>query len=245
MLILPAIDLRGGRCVRLRQGDYQRETVFDEDPAAVARRFEAAGARWLHVVDLDGAREGEPQNLHAVARIVQAVSMAVELGGGIRTTEAARRVLDLGLARVIVGTRAVREPDWLAEVGRARPGRVALGLDARGGDVAVEGWQQGTGRSVPDVLADAEDLPLAAIIYTDIAKDGMMAGPNVEATADLARRTRLPVIASGGVTTAEDVERLAATGVIHGAVIGRALYEGTLTLEEAIAAAGGQDESED
>jgi phosphoribosylformimino-5-aminoimidazole carboxamide ribotide isomerase len=244
MLILPAIDLRGGRCVRLRQGDYDRETVFDEDPVGVARRFEAAGARRLHVVDLDGAREGEPQNLDAVARVAAAVGMQVELGGGIRTTETAARVLETGVARVIVGTRAVREPAWLAEVAGAWPGRVALGLDARGGDVAVEGWQQGTGRSVPDVLAEAEGLPLAAIVYTDIAKDGMMAGPAVEATADLARRTTLPVIASGGVTTAEDVERLAATGVIHGAIIGRALYEGTLTVEDAIAAAGEQTEHE-
>jgi phosphoribosylformimino-5-aminoimidazole carboxamide ribotide isomerase len=239
MLILPAIDLRGGRCVRLQQGDYDRETVFDDDPVAVARRFQQAGARWLHMVDLDGAREGRPQNLDTVAEVVRSVGMQVELGGGIRTTETADRVLGTGVARVIVGTRAVREPEWLAEVAHAHPGRVALGLDARGGEVAVEGWQRGTGRSVADVLAEAEDLPLAAIVYTDIAKDGMMAGPAVEATADLARRTGLPVIASGGVTTAEDVERLAATGVLHGAIVGRALYEGTLTVEEAIAAAGG------
>jgi len=244
MLILPAIDLRGGRCVRLEQGDYARETVFDEDPVGVALRFQEAGARWLHMVDLDGAREGSPQNLDAVARVVRAVRMQVELGGGIRTTETVGRVLETGLARVIVGTRAVREPKWLAEVARAYPGRVALGLDARGGDVAVEGWREGTGRNVADVLADADGLPLAAMVYTDIARDGMMAGPAVEATADLARRTPLPVIASGGVTTAEDVVRLAATGVIHGAIIGRALYEGTLTVADAIAAAGDQTETE-
>lgn len=244
MLILPAIDLRGGRCVRLEQGDYARETVFDEDPVGVALRFQEAGARWLHMVDLDGAREGSPQNLDAVARVVRAVRMQVELGGGIRTTETVGRVLETGLARVIVGTRAVRQPKWLAEVARAYPGRVALGLDARGGDVAVEGWREGTGRNVADVLADADGLPLAAMVYTDIARDGMMAGPAVEATADLARRTPLPVIASGGVTTAEDVVRLAATGVIHGAIIGRALYEGTLTVADAIAAAGDQTETE-
>jgi phosphoribosylformimino-5-aminoimidazole carboxamide ribotide isomerase len=245
MLILPAIDLRGGRCVRLEQGDYGRETVFADDPVAVARRFKAAGARWLHVVDLDGAREGEPQNLDAVARIAASVGVQVELGGGIRTTETARRALDLGVARVIVGTRAVREPAWLAEVAGALPGRVALGLDARRGDVAVEGWQKATGRTAADVAAAAASVPLAAIIYTDIAKDGMMAGPNVEATADLARRTVMPVIASGGVTTAEDVEQLAATGVIRGAIIGRALYEGTITVEEAIATAGTQDEMQE
>ena len=240
MLILPAIDLRGGRCVRLEQGDYARETVFDEDPVAVARGFEAAGARWLHVVDLDGAREGEPRNLDAVARIVEAVGLKVELGGGIRDSRTVQKALGLGLARVIVGTRAVREPAWLAEIARAHPGRVVLGLDARRGDVAVEGWKTGTGRSVADMLEAAKGLPLAAIIYTDIARDGMMSGPNAEATADLARRTDVPVIASGGVTTVDDVKRLRATGVIHGAIIGRALYEGTLTVEEAIEAAGDQ-----
>jgi len=240
MLILPAIDLRAGRCVRLEQGDYSRETVFDADPPAVARRFEAAGARWLHVVDLDGAREGAPRNLDAVARLVQAVGLKVELGGGIREGRTVEEVLGLGVARVIVGTRAVREPEWLAETARAHPGRLALGLDARGGNVAVEGWQTGTGWTVGEVLETVNDLPLAAIIYTDIARDGMMSGPNVEATAVLARQTAVPVIASGGVTRVEDVRRLRATGVVHGAIIGRALYEGTLTVEEAIEAAGDQ-----
>jgi len=242
MLILPAIDLRAGRCVRLEQGDYARETVFEADPAAVARRFEAAGARWLHVVDLDGAREGAPRNLDGVARILETVGLKVELGGGIRDSGTVEEALGLGLVRVIVGTRAVREPEWLAEIARAHPGRVALGLDARRGDVAVEGWQTGTGRSVGEVLEAVRSLPLAAIIYTDIAQDGMMSGPNTQATADLARQSALPVIASGGVTTVEDVRRLRATGVIHGAIIGRALYEGTLTVEEAIEAAGDQAE---
>jgi len=244
MLILPAIDLRGGACVRLEQGDYDRETVFDADPLEVARRFEAAGARWLHMVDLDGARDGEPVNLDAVARVAGAVGMQVELGGGIRTNDTVRRVLDLGVGRVIVGTRAVREPEWLAEVARAHPGRVALGLDARRGDVAVEGWRQGTGRRAADLAAAAEALPLAAIIYTDIARDGMMGGPNVEATADLARRVGVPVIASGGVTTADDVARLRGTGVVHGAIVGRALYEGAITVADAIAAAGEQTETD-
>jgi len=238
MLILPAIDLRGGRCVRLRQGDYSRETVFDEDPVAVARRFEDAGAVWLHMVDLDGAREGEPRNLDKVAAVVEAVGMNVELGGGIRTDEAVETVLGLGLARVIVGTRAVREPAWLAEVATRLPGRVALGLDARSGHIAVEGWQGETRRTAADVLVQAEKLPLAAIIYTDIAKDGMMLGPNVKATTQLAKVSPFPVIASGGVTTAEDVRRLKAPGTIHGVIIGRALYEGTIDLKEAIAIAG-------
>jgi len=237
MLILPAIDLRGGRCVRLRQGRYDDETVFDEDPVAVARRFEAAGAEWLHVVDLDGARAGRSENLDTVRRIVRAVGTPVEAGGGIRTTGAAGDILEMGVARVIVGTRAIREPEWLRALAAKFPARVALGLDARGGLVAVEGWENPTVRTAADVLADIGGLALAAIIYTDIARDGMMAGPNVEATAEVVKATRLPVIASGGVTTVEDVKRLKAVGVA-GAIIGRALYEGRIRLEAALAAAG-------
>ena len=236
MIILPAIDLIGGRCVRLRQGDYKQETVFDEDPVAVARRFEAAGAKWLHVVDLDGAREGEPKNLATIRAILGAVRMSVEMGGGIRTTEAAANLLDLGLARVILGTRAVREPEWLTEVAKKFPGRVALGLDAKGGRVAVAGWQEETARTAPEVAASVAGLPLAAIIYTDIARDGMMSGPNVEATAVLAKASPFPVIASGGVTTVDDIRRLTKVGVA-GAIIGRSLYEGKITLEAALAAA--------
>jgi phosphoribosylformimino-5-aminoimidazole carboxamide ribotide isomerase len=236
MIILPAIDLIGGRCVRLRQGDYNQETVFDEDPVAVARRFEAAGAKWLHVVDLDGAREGEPKNLATIRAIVGAVRMSVEMGGGIRTTAAAQGLLDMGLARVILGTRAAREPEWLAEVAMKFPGRVALGLDARNGHVAVEGWREETARTASDLVASVAGLPLAAIIYTDNARDGMMAGPNVEATAVLAKASPFPVIASGGVTTVDDVRRLTKAGVA-GAIIGRSLYEGKITLEAALAAA--------
>jgi phosphoribosylformimino-5-aminoimidazole carboxamide ribotide isomerase len=237
MIILPAIDLIGGRCVRLRQGDYSQETVFDEDPVAVARRFEAAGAKWLHVVDLDGAREGEPKNLATIRAIVDAVRMSVEMGGGIRTTAAAQELLDLGLARVILGTRAVLEPEWLAEVAQKFPGWVALGLDARNGRVAVEGWREQSARTASDVAASVAGLPLAAIIYTDIARDGMMTGPNVEATAALAKASPFPVIASGGVTTVDDVRRLSKIGVA-GAIIGRSLYEGRITLDAALAAAG-------
>jgi phosphoribosylformimino-5-aminoimidazole carboxamide ribotide isomerase len=236
MIILPAIDLIGGRCVRLRQGDYNQETVFDEDPVAVARRFEAAGAKWLHVVDLDGARLGEPKNLATIRAIVGAVRMSVEMGGGIRTTAAAQGLLDLGLVRVILGTRAVREPAWLAEVATKFPGRVALGLDARNGRVAVEGWCEETARTASDLVASVAGLPLAAIIYTDIARDGMMSGPNVEATAALAKASLFPVIASGGVTTVDDVRRLTKAGVA-GAIIGRSLYEGKITLDAALAAA--------
>ncbi|MBE3099835.1 MAG: 1-(5-phosphoribosyl)-5-[(5-phosphoribosylamino)methylideneamino]imidazole-4-carboxamide isomerase [Planctomycetes bacterium] len=238
MIILPAIDLIGGRCVRLRQGDYSRETVFDEDPAAVARRFEAAGATWLHVVDLDGARLGEPKNVDTIRAMVSAVRMSVEVGGGIRTMQAAADLLGMGVHRVIVGTRAVREPEWLAEIAGKFPGRVALGLDAKSGRVAVEGWQRQADRTAAAVAGSAAGLPLAAIIYTDIARDGMMTGPNVEATAELVKATRLPVIASGGVTTADDVRRLKKAGAA-GAIIGRALYEGKMTLEAALQAAQG------
>ncbi len=238
MNILPAIDLRGGRCVRLRQGRYDDETVFDEDPAAVARRFREAGAQWLHVVDLDGAREGRPVHRDVVRRIMEAApGMDVEVGGGLRETEAVGEVLGLGVRRVVVGTRAIREPAWLRQVAKAWPGRVALGLDARGGRPAVEGWQQEAEGTVLEWVEGLGDLPLAAIIYTDILRDGMMSGPNFEATAALAAATRFPVIASGGVTTVEDVVRLRGAGVA-GAIIGRALYEGTITVEAALTAAG-------
>jgi phosphoribosylformimino-5-aminoimidazole carboxamide ribotide isomerase len=242
MLILPAIDLRGGQCVRLRQGDYARETVFDADPAAVATRFRNGGARWLHVVDLDGARAGTPQNLASIEAIVAAVGglMKIEVGGGIRRTEDVKRLLDMGVCRAIVGTRAIREPEWLREIAGQFPERVALGLDGRDGRVAIEGWQQTTSVTVGEWVASVADLSLAAIIYTDIAKDGMMAGPNVEATVSLAKTSPFPVIASGGVTTLDDVRRLKAVGV-YGAIIGRALYEGTITVEEAIEAAGEQE----
>ena len=237
MLILPAIDLRAGRCVRLRQGRYDQETVFDDDPVAVARRFEAAGATWLHVVDLDGARTGEPGNRDTVRRIADSVGMQVEVGGGIRTTQAAGEMLAMGVARVIVGTRAIRDPEWLKKVADRFPHQVALGLDARGaGAVAVQGWTEKTGLMVADVFDAVRGLALAAIIYTDIARDGMMSGPNLEATAEVVQATCLPVIASGGVTTIQDVEHLKAAGVA-GAIIGRALYEGKMTLEEALAAA--------
>ena len=236
MIILPAIDIRGGRCVRLRQGRFDEETVFDEDPAAVARRFEAAGAEWLHVVDLDGAREGEPRNLDRVRAIREAVGLKMEVGGGIRSTEAVEEVLEAGADRIVVGTRAVREPEWLREVAGRFPRRVAWGLDTQNARVAVAGWGEVTQKTVVEMLGDASGLPLAAIIYTDIGRDGMMSGPNVVATEALVKASPWPVIASGGVTTAEDVRALKKAGAA-GAIIGRALYEGKLALEEALAAA--------
>ena len=236
MDILPAIDLRGGRCVRLRQGRYDDETVFDDDPVAVARRFENAGARWLHVVDLDGARAGQPVNLDTIHRIVEAVGLAVEVGGGIRTTEVAAEILGLGVRRAIVGTRAVRQVEWLRALAGKFPGRIALGLDARQGKLAVQGWEHETAATPLGFAGGVRDLPLGAIIYTEIARDGMMSGPDVEATRVLAGAVPFPVIASGGVTTVDDIVRLRRAG-IPGAIVGRAIYEGKITVEAALEAA--------
>jgi len=236
MIILPAIDIRGGRCVRLRQGRFDEETVFDEDPVARARDFEAKGAEWLHVVDLDGAREGRPRNLDLVRAIRQAVRMKMEVGGGIRSTGAAEEVLEAGADRIVVGTRAVREPEWLREVAGRFPRRVAWGLDTQNARVAVAGWSETTEKTVVEIIGQAAKLPLAAIVYTDIERDGMMSGPNVAATEALVKASPWPVIASGGVTTVEDIRALKKAGAA-GAIIGRALYEGKLTLEAALAAA--------
>lgn len=236
MQIWPAIDLRGGKCVRLRQGDYNRETVFDDDPAAVARRFVAAGARHLHLVDLDGARQGRPGNLESVAAILTAVDIPCELGGGIRDEVTIAELLDLGLSRLVIGTKALKEPDWFRTVCQKFPGKLALGIDARDGRVATDGWLETSDVLATELVQTLLDLPLASIIYTDIATDGMMAGPNVSAMAEMQRAVDFPVIASGGVTTRDDVAALAAIPMA-GCIVGRALYEGTLTIEEALAAA--------
>lgn len=234
MLILPAIDLRGGRCVRLRQGDFARETVFDADPAAAAARWAREGARYLHVVDLDGAREGKPVNRDSVRRIIDAADVPCQLGGGLRATADVAEVLGWGVDRVVVGTRALLEPAWLEELARQFPGRIVLGVDARDGRVVTHGWTEGSDRPVGDVVERSGGLPLAALVYTDVSRDGMLEGPNFDAFGDLVRAASVPVIASGGVTSPEDVRRLARLGVA-GCIIGRALYEGTLSLAEAIA----------
>jgi phosphoribosylformimino-5-aminoimidazole carboxamide ribotide isomerase len=233
--IWPAIDLRGGKCVRLRQGDYQRETVFSEDPAAMARQWVFQGAQHLHLVDLDGAREGGLCNLAVVRAIVEAAGIPCELGGGIRNEEAIRQLLDVGLRRLVIGTLALREPDWFRRMCRQFPGRLVLGIDARDGRVATQGWLQTSEVRATDLARDFAQEPIAAVIYTDIATDGMMSGPNVGAMAEMQAAVDLPVVASGGVTTKEDVARLAAVPMA-GCIIGRALYEGTLTLAEALAA---------
>ncbi len=237
MQIWPAIDLRGGKCVRLRQGDYNRETVYGDDPAAMARQFFDQGAEFLHLVDLDGAREGRPMNLPSVRAIIEAVDIPCELGGGIRDEKVIGELLELGLARVVIGTKALREVDWFRAMCRQYPGRLALGIDARDGRVATSGWLETSDVAATTLAQQFADEPLASLIYTDIATDGMLAGPNVAAMVEMREAVDLPLIASGGVTRAQDVGLLAAVGVT-GCIIGRALYEGTLTLAEALAVAG-------
>lgn len=238
MQIWPAIDLRGGQCVRLQQGDYQRETVFGEDPAAMARHWVQDGAACLHLVDLDGARDGQPANLTAVRAILEAVSVPCELGGGIRSEETVQALLDMGVARLVIGTKALKEPDWFRELCRKFPQWLVLGIDARDGMVATEGWLETSATAAVDLARQFAGEPIAAIIYTDIATDGMLAGPNVAAMRQMQAAVDLPVIASGGVTTADDVTALARAG-LAGCIIGRALYEGRISLAEAHAAAGG------
>lgn len=235
MEIWPAIDLRGGRCVRLQQGDYNRETIFGDDPVAVARGFVAAGGRHLHLVDLDGARDGKLVNLEVVEAIVRAVDIPCELGGGVRDEQAIRTLLDAGLSRVVVGTKALREPDWFREMCHKFPNKLVLGIDARNGMVATHGWLETSDVSAITMAQHFADEPIAALIYTDIATDGMLQGPNLAAMSEMAAAVSLDVIASGGVSSAADVARLTETGVA-GVIIGRALYENRITLPEALAA---------
>jgi phosphoribosylformimino-5-aminoimidazole carboxamide ribotide isomerase len=236
MQIWPAIDLLGGNAVRLQQGDYARETVFSDDPASVARNFHDQGARHLHLVDLDGAKAGKPVNLATVRSIVAAVDMECELGGGVRDEATIESLLELGLARLVVGTSALKQPEWFRDMIAKYPGKLVLGIDARDGFVATHGWLETSSVQAVEFVQLFANDPLAAIIYTDIATDGMLQGPNVAAMREMQQATATPVIASGGVTTAADIAELAAAG-LAGAIVGRALYEGTLTLPEALAAA--------
>jgi phosphoribosylformimino-5-aminoimidazole carboxamide ribotide isomerase len=237
MELWPAIDLRGGRCVRLLQGDYDRETVFGDDPVEMARRFIAGGARRLHIVDLDGAKAGTPVQAELVGRMVAAAGVPCQLGGGIRSVETARAYVAAGVHRLVVGSVAIENPALLAELAQAFPGRMVLGIDARDGKVAVRGWLETSTLGAIDVAKRHEHLPLGGIVYTDIAKDGMMSGPNIPALAEMVRAVHLPVIASGGVSNADDIREAAAAGAA-GCIVGRALYEGSLTLSAAAAAAG-------
>jgi phosphoribosylformimino-5-aminoimidazole carboxamide ribotide isomerase len=225
--IFPAIDLRGGRCVRLRQGDYNQETVFGDDPAAMARRWVDAGASWLHLVDLDGAKEGRPINGESVRRIVEATGVSCQLGGGIRNDLHIAEALNWGVKRVILGTRALKDPDWLQQVSFRFPQQIVLGIDAKQGRVATDGWLEVSTVRAVDLAKKCAAWPLAAIVYTDISKDGMLEGPNFEGLAEMVEAVPLPIIASGGVTTLKDIGRLAELK-LAGCIVGRALYEGRL-----------------
>ncbi len=242
MILYPAIDLKAGACVRLVRGDMAQATVFNDDPAAQAKLFADAGCRWLHVVDLDGAFAGASVNGDAVRDILAATNMSVQLGGGIRDIAAIEKWLDAGIARVILGTSAVKDPDLVRRACRHFPERIAVGIDARDGLVAVEGWAEASTLHAHDLAARFADAGVAAIIYTDIERDGTLGGTNVEATAALAAQTPIPVIASGGVGSLDDFRRLAATGTISGAISGRALYDGRLDLAAALAMLESQKE---
>ena len=236
MIVYPAIDLRGGRCVRLFEGAFERETVYGEDPVAVARTFEAAGACWLHVVDLDGARAGRPVQAELVAAICAAVRIPVQVGGGLRDAAAVDAVLAAGATRAVLGTVAVQDPDLAAATCRAHPGRVAIGLDARDGRLRVAGWLQGSEMTPTAAAARAVDLGAAAVIYTDIGRDGTERGPDLEGTRAVARAAGVPVLASGGIGALEHVRAVRALGVA-GLIIGRALYTGAVRLADALAVA--------
>ena len=233
MIIIPAIDLKEGRCVRLLQGAKDKATVYSENPSDVARRWEEAGAEMIHVVDLDGAFAGKPQNLHVLASILQTVHVPVEFGGGLRTDADVDVVLKLGVARAIIGTKAAASPEWIAALCRRHPGKIAAGIDARDGIVAIEGWTEKSDVRAIDLAKRMAGLGVCAIIFTDISRDGMLTGPNYAATADIAAAVSVPVIASGGVASLEDVRKLMAIKVA-GAIIGKALYSGAVDLKEAI-----------
>ncbi|MCC6225656.1 MAG: 1-(5-phosphoribosyl)-5-[(5-phosphoribosylamino)methylideneamino]imidazole-4-carboxamide isomerase [Microthrixaceae bacterium] len=237
MDLYPAIDLRGGRCVRLLQGDYDRETHYGDDPVAQARAFADAGAAWIHVVDLDAARSGDPLNRPLIAAICEAVDVPVQSGGGVRDVAAAAALADAGVARVVIGTAALERPELVAEVAARQP--VAVGLDARGRDLAVRGWEVSSGQDLLDVARRFADVGAAAFVVTEIARDGTLEGPSFDQLSDVLAATEVDVIASGGVGGMEDLRRLAVLEVegrrLSGAILGRALYEGTVELTDALA----------
>ncbi|HSO41786.1 MAG TPA: 1-(5-phosphoribosyl)-5-[(5-phosphoribosylamino)methylideneamino]imidazole-4-carboxamide isomerase [Rhodospirillales bacterium] len=237
MIFYPAIDLKDGACVRLVRGEMASATVFNADPAAQAREFAAAGCRWIHVVDLNGAFAGKPVNAAAVATVVEAAGIPVQLGGGIRDMATIARWLENGVSRVVLGTAAVRTPALVDEACRAYPGRIAVGIDARDGEAAIEGWAEPGGIAAIDLARRFQDAGVAAIVYTDISRDGAMEGPNIAATLALARTVASPVIASGGVSSMADLRALKAAGgnTIAGVICGRALYDGSVDPAAAVA----------
>ncbi len=236
MILYPAIDLKDGQCVRLVRGEMDQATVFNDSPAAQARAFQDAGCEWIHLVDLNGAFAGEPVNAAAVEAILAEITVPAQLGGGIRDMATIAGWIDKGLSRVILGTVAVENPGLVREAARAFPGQIAVGIDARDGRVATKGWAEETDVMVTDLARSFEDAGVAAIIYTDINRDGAMQGPNVQATADLANAVSIPVIASGGVASLADLSALKSCGApLNGAISGRALYDGAIDLAEALA----------
>jgi phosphoribosylformimino-5-aminoimidazole carboxamide ribotide isomerase len=247
MEMYPAIDLRAGRCVRLVEGDFARETVYGDDPVAVAESFAAAGAQWIHVVDLDAARTGDPVNRPVVAEIAAAIpGVRVQSGGGVRSVEDAAGLLDAGVARVVVGTAAIERPALVAEIAARWPGRVAVGLDHRDGAVRVRGWTAGGGRQVGEVVPEAMAAGAAAVVVTDIGRDGRLAGPDLAGLAALLAATRAPIIASGGVRDLADLRALAEVRApgpagpgLAGVIVGKAIYEGRMDVAAALAAASG------
>ena len=236
MILFPAIDLKEGLAVRLEQGDMARATVFHRDPAAQAHAFETQGFEYLHIVDLDGAFAGKPVNADAVDRILESIAMPVQLGGGIRNTATVEAWLEKGVTRVIIGTAAVRDPPFVKQAARDYPGKVAVGLDARDGKVAVEGWAETSELSALEIAKRFEDVGVAAIIYTDVTRDGMLKGLNLDATIALAEAISIPVIASGGLASIDDIKAMLAprAAKLEGAIAGRALYDGRLDAAEAL-----------
>jgi phosphoribosylformimino-5-aminoimidazole carboxamide ribotide isomerase len=239
MMIIPAVDIKDGRCVRLQQGEMDRETVFSNNPALMAQRWQEAGAELLHLVDLNGAIDKKPKNLTTIQAILDAVHIPVQLGGGIRDMDTIATYIDKGVSRVVLGTEAIRNPDLIIQAALRFPERIVVGIDARNGFVAIEGWTETTGTTAIDLARRFENVGLAAINFTDIHRDGMQTGPNLEATRRLAEAVSIPVVASGGVSTIEDIKnllRLESAGV-QGVITGKALYNGSLDLKEAIALA--------
>ncbi len=232
MIVYPAIDLKQGQCVRLKRGEMASATVFNADPAAQAALFAGAGFSWLHCVDLDGAFEGRSVNTDAIKSIRARINLPIQLGGGIRTRASIEGWLDAGITRVVLGTAALRDPELVRAAARDFPGRIAVGVDARDGWVAVEGWAETSELTALDLARRFEDAGVAALIFTDVSRDGMLAGANVEATQALAAAVTIPVIASGGVSSLADVEALQAAGTIAGVIVGRALYDGAVSAQE-------------
>ena len=242
MIVIPAIDIKNGRCVRLEQGRMDRETIFGEDPSAMARQWQSQGASLIHLVDLDGAVSKTPRNQSVVASIVAEVSVPLQLGGGIRDMETIEMYFELGVQRIVIGTEAIRNPELVRDAGRRFPGRMVVGIDARKGLVAIEGWTETTETTAIDLARRFEDCGVAAINFTDIHRDGMQTGPNIEATGKLAEAVSIPVVASGGVSNLDDIRNLRpleAIGV-EGVITGRALYSGALDLKAALAVARGE-----